>query len=429
MAKYLGKLLKKENIMEINVTELEQNKLFVHCEANAAEIKDKKSEVLKAFKKAPVPGYREGKADELAIRLHYAKQIDESLKRALAEDSWHNTLFEKKLKPHGAPNFKNLLLDGSKFTCEFEIHTKPDFDLLDWKSLEIPTPHVSETVEEVSAKMLQELRTRLGESIPYGDNDFVQHGDSVIVDYEGFVDGKKVDSISVEGEMMTVGDGPLPGFDSNLLGMKPGETREFDFVAPESGLPSLSGKTIHFKVTLNTGAKTLPCGLDDELAIKLGKSSFQELQEFVNQSAFSRVENLRQFRVQEAVAAKLVDGTVVSVPNWMSLSEAQYLAQQSKLDWNVMSDLDKEKFIVMAEKNVKLALVLDRVRDTEPESQLTDQEVFSMIKNNLANTKTNENLDDVIQQMSKTGYLQILFSRIKDENAMRFIIKNIKLID
>lgn len=415
--------------MEIQVTELEPCKLAIRYEANFIEIGEKKEVIEASFKKAPVPGNRQGHASIEAIRQHYRKQIDESLKRALAEDAYHNALFEKKLRPHGAPKFNNMLLDGGKFVCEFEVLTKPDFELTDWKNLEIPRPYEAETIAEVSAKMIQEMRVRLGEAVPFSETDFVQQGDNVIVDYEAFVDGEKLDSLSTEGEMMTIGTNPLPGFDTNLLGMVAGETREFDFQAPSGGLPSLDGKVIHFKLTLGTGAKVIPCGLDDELAKKFGKETYKELEELVGQAAFARVANMQKLQIQEASARKLTAETVVAVPNWMSLSEAQYLAQQSKLDWNIMSDSDKERFIAMAEQNVKLALILDKIRETTPEAQLTDQEVFEIIKQNLAQTKMTQSLDEVIQQMNKTGYLQILFSRIRDEKTLDVVVKNVKLID
>jgi len=415
--------------MEIEVNELEPCKLSVKVKANFLEISDKRAEVQQAFKKAPVPGFRPGKASDDAIRMHYGKQIDESLKRALAEDAYHNALFEKKLRPHGAPKFNNLLLDGGSFNCEFEMHTKPDFELTDWRNFEIPKPHEDHTTDEVAEKMMQELRERLGDAVPYGDDDFVQMGDNIIVDYEGSIDGQKVDSLTVEGEMMTVGKSPLQGFDSNLLGMKMGETREFSFTAPVGGLPSLSGKAIHFKVTMATGAKTVPCALDDEMAKKMGKNDFTELKEFVGQAAFARVANYDKTKIHEAVAKRLVAETKVEVPNWMALSEAQYLAQQSQLDWNTMIDGDREKFVEMAKQNVTLSLVLDKVRETTPEAQLTDQEVFEVVKQNLAQTKVTQSLDEVIQQMNKTGYLQILFARIRDEHTMDVLVKNVKIVD
>jgi trigger factor len=415
--------------MQIDITEIEPCKLSVHYEANTLEIMDKRAEVQNAFKKAPVPGFREGKAPPEAIKMHYNKQIEESLKRALAEDAYHNTLFEKKLRPHGAPRFIGMLLDGGKFTCDFEMFTKPEFELPAWKDMEIPKPHEDSDVVQLTERMLQELRVRLGDVSPYNETDFVQTNDSVIVDYEASVDGKVLDALTAQGEMITVGSGPMAAFDSNLLGMTLGETREFDFQAPEGGLPSISGKMIHFKVTLVMGSKTVPCPLDDELAKRMNKKDFAEVKEFVSQTAFARTEHMNKSKLRDAVSKRLVTETQVKVPNWMALSEAQYLASQSQIDWNAIPDVDKEKFLELGEQNVKLTLILDKVRETEPEAQLTDQEVFDIIKRNLANTKTGQSLDDMIQQMNRTGYLQILFSRIKDEHTMDHITKTIKVVE
>lgn len=428
MVKEFGNQNNKDT-MNIIVTELEPCKLSIRYEANAAEILDKRADVQNTFRKAPVPGFRPGKASLDAIRVHYRQQIEEALKRALAEDAYHNTLFDKKLRAHGPPRFNSLLLEGGKFICEFEMTTKPDFQVAQWKDLEIPKPHEDVKVNEVIEQMFQELRVKLGDVIPYADTDFAQDGDNIIVDYDGSIDGEKMDSLCVQGEMMTLGKSPLQGFDSNMLGMKAGETREFDFVAPTGGLPSMSGKTIHFKVTLNTGAKTLPCSLDDELAKRMGKKDFLELQQVVSQAAFGRVASTNKMKIHEALAKKIVADTTIAVPNWMALSEAQYLSNQAQMDWNLMKDADKERMIEVATQNVKLSLILDKIREVEPESQLTDQEVFEIIKQNLANTKSGANLDEVIQQMNRTGYLQILFSRIRDENTMDYISKSTKLVE
>lgn len=415
--------------MQIDVTELEPCKLSVHYEANALEIMDKRAEVQNAFKKAPVPGFREGRASMDAIRMHYRQQIEESLKRALAEDAYHNTLFEKKLRPHGAPKFNSLLLDGGKFTCDFELFTKPDFEIASYKDMEIPKPAEKENVLELTEKMLQELRVRLGDVVPYSDTDFVQQGDNVILDYEGTIDGNPVHGLVNTGEMVTIGDNHIPDFDSNLLGMAVGETREFDIHAPAESLPSIANKTVHFKVTLSTGAKTVPCPLNDELATRMGKKDFSELREHVAAAAAGRVQSSVKMALHDAVAKRLVAENTIEVPNWMALSEARYLAHQSQLDWNVIPDADKEKFLELATNNVKLSLILDKVREQEVESQLSDQEVFEIIKQNLSRTKVQKPLDEVIQEMNRTGYLQILFSRIRDEHTMDYIVKSVKVIE
>lgn len=415
--------------MHIEVKEIEPCKLSVHYEADTAEILNKKSEIINNFKKAPVPGFRPGKASNAVIAIHYRDQIDSALKRALAEDAFHNTLFEKKIKPHGAPLFNEMLYTGGKFSCDFDVFVKPDFNIAEYKGLDIPKPADIINTIELSEKMMQELRVRFGEASPYGEDDVVTTGDNVILDYEGFVDGEKVANLSAEGEMLTVGASALADFDNNIIGMKMGETREFDMVVPENGMPSLVGKTVHFKVTVSIGSRVIPCALDDSLAIKLGKKDYNELKEFVNATAAVRVQSNFKLSLNEAVCNRLVSDNKINVPLWMSTSEAKYLAHQSKLDWETLEDTDREKFLVMAAKNVTLSLVLDKIRELEIESQLSDQEVFEMIKQNLAKSKVDKPLDDVIQEMNRTGYLQILFSRIKDEHTLDFIVKNARIIE
>jgi trigger factor len=418
--------------MDIDIKELEPCKLSVRYVADAGEIMNKRGEVLSNFKKAPVPGFRPGKATLDAIKMHYRTQIEESLKRALAEDAYHNTIFEKKLRPHGAPRFNNLLMtpDG-KFVCEFDLNTKPDFELVNYRDFELPKPYEVISATELTEKMLQELRIRFGTSIPYSETDFVQKGDNVIINYVGSIDGNKVDQLCSEGEMLTVGHSQLKDFDDNLLGMSLLETKGFDLIVPDEGLPSLVGKTIHFTVTLTMGAKNDPCPLDDTLAVKLGKKDFAALKEFVAQSAAAKMSLALKTQINEAVSRNLIQNHKFDVPNWLTLSEAQYLAHQSKLDWATLADIDRNKFMAMAENNVKLSLVLDKIRDVEPEAQMSDQEVFEIIKQNIVQSSKDAatSPDDIIKEMNRTGYLQILFSRIRDEYALDFIVKTVKFIE
>lgn len=415
--------------MQIEIKELDECKLLVHYEAGPEEILNKRAEVLKSFKKAPAPGFRPGKASMDAIKIHYKSQIEDSLKRALAEDAFHNTLFEKKLRPHGAPRFNSLLMGDGKFTCEFEMFTKPEFELASYKDLEIPKPHLPTSAIEMSEKMMQDLRVRFGESIPYEPTDFVQMGDSVIIDYDGTIDGEKVETLCAQGEMLTIGAGQLFHFDDNLLGMKIDESREFDLLIPETGLPSVAGKNVHFTVKLTMGSKNIPAPLNDDLAIKIGKKDFAELKEFVNGMALANVANAQAKAINESIAHRLINDNEFPVPQWLAVSEAQYLVNNSKLNWETLPDQDKEKFIELGRKNVKLSLILDRVREVEPEAQISDQEVFNIVKQNLAKTQVKTPLDEVMKEMNRTGYLQILFARIKDEFALSFIVKNAKMIE
>ena len=415
--------------MQIEVTEIEPCKLKVAYQASPEQISNKKVEVLSAFKKAPVPGFRPGKASKDAIKYHYKNQIEESLKRALTEDAYHDTLFEKKIKPYGTPQFNSVFLGDGKFSCEFQLYTKPEFDLAEVKGLEVVKPHEPQDAVSVAEKMMQELRFRFGEVVPYKDNDFVQQHDSVIVDYVASIDGEKVEEFSAEGEMITIGKSEIPSFDENLLGMSLGETREFSFPVPDNSLPSLVGKTLQIKVTLNVGSKIIPNALDDSLAVKLGKKDFNELKNYVLGSAQAQITNAFKTALLGAISNRLVDMHQFDVPNWLSLAEARFLTSQSKIDWDSLTDQDKEKFLQMATRNVKLALILDKVRESEPEAQISDQEAFETIKSHLSKYSASASIDDIIKEMSNTGYLQLLFAKLKDEYTLDFIVKKVKIIE
>lgn len=416
--------------MEIQITELEPCKLKVDYETGAEDILNKRAEVLEHFKKAPCPGSRPGRASLQAIKIHYKDQINESLKRALCEDAFHNTVFEKKLRPHGPPRMNSALLLDGKFSCEFEMFTKPDFEVAPFKDVQVVKPHSKTSIEILTEQILQECRERFGVQNPFTEDDFVQEGDHVIVDFEGFVDGEKVDTLCAQGQMIAVGKGNLKEFDLALIGMKIGETREFNLEAPGESLPSLTGKTIKFKALLTMGSKIVPCALDDELAKKAGMESFEDLRNFCQGRAQKKFQQDEKNALNEAVCSKVAaDNSGFEIPPWLILSEARYLAHRSEMDWDKMENADKEKFMIMAEKHARLSLILDKVREDEPEAQLSDQEVFDMIKQNLLKSASKNNPEDVMKELIRTGQYQILASRIKDEYCLDFLVKSMKLIE
>jgi trigger factor len=414
--------------MQIEVNELEYCKVSVHYEADHDQIEAKRTEIVNAFKKAPVPGFRQGKASPEAIKMHYRSQIDESLKRALSEQAYFDSLSEKDLKPFGAPSFTGMFLVDGKFSCDFMLNLKPSFDLAPYAGMQIPKPE-EKSVNEVVELTLQNLRVRHGESVPYTEEDFVQEGDSVIVSYKGFADGEIVDQICAEGESLVVGTSALQDFDSNLLGMKPGELRSFSMMAPSSSLPSLSGKEIKFEVTLMSGMKNIPCPLNDDFAKNFGKETFDELLQAVTDSSNARLAADLKKAINERISARLANDNMFKVPDWLSLMEAQNLVSGANMSWDSLKDEDREKYLDLAASNIRLSLVLDKIREAEPEAQLTDQEVFDMIRSNISRSNPKSSVDDVLKQLSQNGMLQMLLARIRDEHVLDFVSKKVTLTE
>lgn len=413
--------------MQITASEPKYCEVSVHFEADPELISTKRAEVEKLFKDAPVKGFRKGKASMDAIRMSYRNQINEALKRALAEAAFHETLFDQNIQPFGIPDFSSILLVGNKFSCDFSIRKKPTFELAPYKEMQVPRQHPNFTIETLAQQLLQELRTSYGDSVPYTENDFVEHSDNVIIDYDAFDGDAHLEQFSGKGQLLSIGKAQLLDFDTNLLGMKMGETREFTVQVPDNGLPSIAGKTLRFVVTLTVGSKVVPAPLNEELAQKLKKENFAQVEAMVNEMASSRFNEAERKAHTQQISSRLIEANQIKIPDWLSLSEAQYLAQQAGLKWDELEEADRETYFQMAERNVKLSLILDKIRENEPDAQLSDQEVLETIHQMVAQTSPEP--DKVMQQMNQNGYLSILAARLRDEQTLDFVLKNTHLID
>lgn len=413
--------------MQIEINEIEYCKYNVNYEADADQISNKKTEVLSLFKKAPVPGFREGKTSIEVIKIHYKKQIEDALKRALAEEAFHTTVFEKNLKPLGPPSITSALLKDGKFTCQFSLNTKPEFELQQYKDFQIPKPATNLSVEQVVEKILENLRLQYGSQEPYQENDFVQINDNVIIDYECYENDVKLDNYCVEGELLVVGNSRLTGFDDNLYGMKIGDTREFILTIPTDAGTAVAGKALKFVVSLKLGSKNNPHPLNDDLAKKVEKNSLDELRQLATGIANNRVAMAEKSALISQTAANLNANHTFKLPDWIVLQEAIQIAATGQVDWNILSEEDRKNYLAVAEPNVRLAFILDKIRENEPETQLSDQEVFDLVKTHLK--QHSQNPDEDLNKMMQNGYLNVLSARIRDEHTMDFVLKNSTIVE
>lgn len=415
--------------MKVETSEIEYCKVKITYEADLDQIESKRSEVLMQFKNAPVPGNRKGRASLDAVRIYYYSQIEKALEQAMAEQAFHDGTFEAGIKSFGAPEFSHIELKKNKFSCSFIVNHKPKFELSQYKDLEVPKPHTTVNLTEEVEKILENMRTRFGDSIPYTEEEFVQENDIVIIDYEAFDGEVKLENASGSGQIVTIGKSGLPGLDENLLGMKLNETRHFELQMPETALPSLADKKLTFYVTLIMGSKVIPMPLNDDLAQKAGQPNLIELRNFVTGVAQAQQQELERSNNSQQIMSHLLSKNDIKVPTWLTLSEAQYVAAAGGTKWEALIDADKEEYLTTAEKNVKMALILDEIRNREPEAQLSDQEVLRAIEQNLAKNQNQEQIDQTMMELNKSGKLPILAARMKDEFTMDFLIKNTKFVE
>lgn len=411
--------------MQFESKEIEFCKLNVTCEINKDQINEKELTILDAFKTKKVPGFRKGKAPAVAIKTKLKKEFQDALKFELVKQAFEKFIGENKIAPFGNPTITQADLLNDRFFCSWEMYKKPEVSLTQYKEFEHPKV-LNETIEDLVTDSLTKLKLRLGEQRMFEEGEFVEMGDQIVLNYEGFMDGEKQAGLSADAQVLTVGNAPIKEFDDNLLGMKVGDKREFTIKSTEGkGNSDLKDKDLIFKVELISATKLSSLKTKEEVAEKMAMS-IEDFEKYILSACETQLKSKEEEKISELVCTKLIELNEFKIPNWMSLFEAKYLAQSKQKDWTTLSTEEKEKFVNSAEKNVRLSLILDKVRELEVDCQLNDREVFDKLKESF---KNEEQFASFIEQAQKNNYLPIVASQIKDQHVISFIGKTIKWTD
>ena len=440
--------------MTIEFEELEYCKIRVKYVADSGLVLEKRSEALESIKKTnpKVRGFRQeakssnakrnGKnktktskgdtfkrAYETSLKIQYHKYIEEQVKKQLIAEAYDDALYETKMKPLSYPqiNYSNLYKNG--FECEMVFMKKPDFELIQYKGFEIPNPHQDETPIMRAEKMIQALRERHGETMLYGENDFLQEGDSVTMDVRSICEEKEVKSLTRDGLSYVVGQNTFKEFDHNLYGMKPGDIRAFDIVFSDGKeiIDEVRSKRVTFTVTLHAGTKKVLAVLDDTFAQKLGYGDFQKMHMEAISTASSQLEKHRKQLVVNQLLGRILGKHDFKIPQWFVLMESQNAVREFGGNWSDMKESEIDIINKQSINKLKLSMILDSIRDAEPEAVFSEEEIINTLRHNI---KANGgNPDEVLSSAQRDGSIIGLIAKLKDEATIQWLVEQSSIID
>ena len=213
-----------------------------------------------------IPGFRKGKAPRKFVERMYGSQVFyEDAVNEIFPEIYEAAIVKQELKAVGQPSVTDMQTpeDGSVvLTVSTELY--PEVTLGEYKGIEVPKETVSISKAEVDAELgrMQDRNARI-ETV---DRE-AKTGDTVILDFEGFVDGKPFDGGKAEGYTLTLGSGAfIPGFEDQLVGLKAGEEKAVEVTFPESYTKELAGKAATFQCKIHEVKETIKPELDDEFA-------------------------------------------------------------------------------------------------------------------------------------------------------------------
>lgn len=220
----------------------------------------------KCKKNIMIPGFRKGKAPRKMVEAMYGATVFyEDAVNEIFPEIYVKAIVDQKIKAVGTPSVADMDTDENGnvvLTVVTELY--PEVTLGDYKGIEVPKQAVSVSKAEVDEELnrMAERNARI-ETVERP----AQEGDSVVLDFEGFVDGVAFDGGKAENYTLKLGSKSfIPGFEEALVGAAAGEARDVNVTFPTEYAPELAGKDATFKCTVHEVKQTILPELDDEFA-------------------------------------------------------------------------------------------------------------------------------------------------------------------
>jgi trigger factor len=222
--------------MQVTVEDVTNIKKIMHVEIPEDKVAQEINNAYKQLKKtAKIKGFRPGKAPLSVLERLFKKDVHNEVSSKLLQNSIVEAIKKTDLEIVGNPEIDPHELDEKgPFKYDVTLEVKPKMKDIDFKGLTLKKTLYKITDEEMDAQ-LQMLQKNLARQIPILEDRSVQENDFVLIDYEGFKDGKPfAETKKTENITMKIGAGYiLKDFDEKLIGMKPGDIREITVNFPE----------------------------------------------------------------------------------------------------------------------------------------------------------------------------------------------------
>ncbi|MCD4782548.1 MAG: trigger factor [Candidatus Eremiobacteraeota bacterium] len=386
-----------------------------------------------------VPGFRRGKAPSAVVLRKVGEDtIKNDLLEKLIPKAASEALEMEKIIPLAVPAVSNYMEiefnRGEPIKFEITVEVKPEFELTDYKGLELTKKPSKVDAEEIVDKKIEALRQQAGEMIPVEEDRPLKKGDVAVVDFESFQDGEPVENGGAQNYYMTVSDDSfIPGFIEHLIGHKPGDEWEADITFPDDyANPALAGKETHFKFKLHDIMKKKLPDYNDDFAQSIGDfQTFDEMKEDMRKNIADGIEQQEKQQLQDQVINKLIEKMEgVLVPPSLVEHNLQIFMNNLEYNLKMMKTNLKDYFEGQGttEKEVKRQFYPKGVEMAKAELILDKVAMLEDIK------ATDEEIDKEIEEMAKrlNQDVQVIRKALEKENQIsgfEYSIRNRKVYD
>ena len=342
-------------------------------------------------KNIKMDGFRPGKVPyDVYIKKNGVESLFLEAADLVVGESYLKAVEEAKVIPVVEPkvDIKNISKDEIEF--KFTIITKPELNIKKYKDLKVKKDDLVVTDDEINEE-INHLLEHYAELVI--KNGKVENGDTVVIDYEGSVDGVLFEGGKAENYNLVIGSNTfIPGFEEQLIGMDKEETKDIKVTFPKDyHAENLKGKEAIFKVTVHEIKTKENRKLDKEFFEDLGMEGVDS-EETLKASIKEHLETHKKQDIENKFVEELMDSisknTEVDIPEEMVEEEIDRLVHRAEenlkyqgisldlyyqftktTESDMRKNLEPEAF-----KNVMYRLILEEVMKLE-KIEISDEEL------------------------------------------------------
>jgi trigger factor len=386
---------KKIDTMQVTETLAEGLKHEFKISVPASDLDAKADAKLVDLKdKVKLNGFRPGKVPVSHLKKVYgrsvmAETIDQTIRDTNTQiftDRGFKLATEPKITmPTEQKEVEELLAGKTDLTYTVAIEVVPAIQLADFKSFSVEKPVVDVTEAEVD----EAIKRIAEQNRPYAakaEGAKAENGDKVTISFKGSIDGVPFDGGTGEGIAVVIGAGQfIPGFEEQLVGIGSGETRTLKVTFPKNyASEKLAGQPAEFETTATLIEAPGETEINDEFAKTLGLESLDKLKEAARERLVAEFAGATRQRVKRALLDRLDDSHKFEAPPslvgeefnlmWNSIKAEMESSGKTFADENTTEEAAKEEYQKIADRRVRLGLVLSEIGEKN-KITVTDDEV------------------------------------------------------
>jgi trigger factor len=430
--------------MKTTLKELPNSRVEVEAEVAAADVEKATSRAARAMaKEMRMPGFRAGKAPPSLViqRLGFGSVLQEAIRDALPE--WYEgALLDAGVSPIGDPDIQMATVpeaEGEPLEFKFQVGVRPPAKLGDYKGLEVgrADQEVPDEIVDTEVERVREGFARLEQvERPAAE------GDSLLIDFEGFVDGSAFQGGAAEDYLLALGSNQLiEGFEEQLVGASAGEEREVNVTFPaDYQAEHLAGEDAVFKVKVKEVREKVMPDLDDDFAADASEfDTLEELRDDIREKVGAALgsraeEDFRMAAIDAAVAEASVEvpeelATARATERWERMERQlaqrgmdpnQFLQMQGKTRDELIAETRED-----AEKELKREAVVTAIAAAEA-IEVSDEEMVEALEHSAEHERISP--EKLLERLRQSGRDALIREDLQARKAIELVAEAAKPI-